>query len=73
MENVASRRVLEKCGFVVCEEVDAPEDAPRGAGRVAVLRRAREGRDLREMGLMGGREGDGGGDGWEGRLVPPVE
>lgn len=71
VENAASRRVLEKCGFVCCGEMeDAPGDAPGYVSRVAVLRRAREGMDLREMGLLGAeKKGDEDG----GRIVPPVE
>lgn len=64
--NAASRRVLEKCGFVLCEEMDAPQEAPGHVARVAVFRRAREGMDLERMGLIKGREK-------EGRPTPPVE
>lgn len=68
VNNHGSRRVLEKCGFVLCEEMSAPGDAPGHVERVAVLR-PREGMDLGEMGLMimsvDRRH--------EGRVVPPVE
>lgn len=66
VDNAASRRVLEKSGFVLCEEMDAPEHAPGHVARVAVLRRAREGMDLERMGLIKGRED-------EERPTPPVE
>lgn len=65
VKNAASRRVLEKCGFTWCEEMDAPPDAPGYVSRVAVLRRAREGMDLDDMGLGKGQTGD--------RPAPPLE
>ena len=69
VDNAASRRVLEKAGFVVCEEMDAPDSAPGSAARVAVLRMARTGRSLEELGLRGVEKREGS----EERIVPPVE
>lgn len=63
--NAASRRVLEKCGFTLCEEMDAPPDAPGYVTRVAVLRRAREGMQLDDMGVGSGQASD--------RPAPPLE
>lgn len=67
VDNAASRRVLEKCGFVLCEEMDAPSDAPGYVSQVAVLRKAREGMSLEGMGLVKRELGE------EDRPVPPVE
>lgn len=66
VDNAPSKRVLEKCGFRVCEEVHAPPDAPGCVGRVAVLRRAREGLRLEEMGMVGGNSEERG-------FEPPVQ
>lgn len=66
VENAASRRVLEKCGFAFCEEMNAPDDAPGHVSRVAVLRRARPGTGLGEMGLVRGQD-------HADRPVPPVQ
>ena len=51
---------------MLCEELDAPADAPPHIGTVMVLRKARDGMDLEMMGLVAGKGGDE-------RFVPPVE
>lgn len=66
VDNGASRRVLGKCGFALCEELDAPPDAPGYVSKVAVLRKARQGMSLEDMGLLKGK-------GEEDRPTPPVE
>ncbi|KAK5168852.1 uncharacterized protein LTR77_006161 [Saxophila tyrrhenica] len=52
VENRPSRRILEKCGFTLCEMRPDPDNDIRGASEIAIYRKARPGRTLEELGLL---------------------
>lgn len=58
IQNWPSRRVLEKCGFTLCETIPDPFDNPlRGPSQLIIFRKARPGRTLEELGLIPREEG----------------
>jgi RimJ/RimL family protein N-acetyltransferase len=68
-ENWASRRVLEKCGFVLCETHSQGYNNPvLGLRDTAIYRIARPGRSLEELGLLESGEGR-----QDTQLVPPIQ
>ena len=56
VKNWPSRKILDKCGFTICETMPTPEGGPKGASQVAVYRKARPGKTLEEMGLIKPKE-----------------
>lgn len=56
VNNLASRRILEKCGFTYCETVPDPENEIRGPTETAIFRKARSGMSLDGLGLLVSKE-----------------
>ena len=51
-QNWASCRILEKCGFILCETLPDPENALRRNSELAIFRKARPGKTLEKLGLL---------------------
>ena len=52
INNLASQRILEKCGFTYCEIMPDPDNQLRGPSEIKIYRKARPGKDLSDMGLL---------------------
>lgn len=67
IENWPSRRILEKCGFTLCERRPDPDNLLRGPSELLIYRKARDGKTLEELGLSWANVTE------ESRPTPPVQ
>ena len=49
VQNLASQKILQKCGFTYCETIPDPENQLRGPSDILVYRKARPGKTLEEL------------------------
>lgn len=52
VNNRASQRILEKCGFTYCETEPDPDNQMLGPSQTFIYRKARPGKDLVDLGLL---------------------
>ena len=52
VNNFASKRILEKCGFTYCEMEPDPNNQMLGPSETMIFRLARPGKNLEDLGLL---------------------